>query len=647
MVLSALLLLAASMPAWAQTDEEIEVISQAETQPVDASSVVTVVEIDERLGASAELADALGGVPGTVVRRLGGLGHWSSVSLRGSSARQVEVLIDGVPLNPDGGSAVDLSELPLRAFERVEVYRGGAPELLGGSAVGGSVQLLTGEDVVRSVQVTAGGHAAVRASGLLSAPVGPAGLWLATDLLTNRGDFTAYDDGGTPYSLLDDRVAPRLNNDVHQGAGVARVRVPLGGAKLTLLKVFTAREQGVPGFLWAPSLQVRHHVLRDTLSARVDGALNSTTVSGLLWGGMGLERLEDPVGELGGLVRNASTRLPSVGSRLSARTAWSEHWVSTLSAGLRGQGVVRADPAGGDLAAGRQAWDGMAGVTLHLGSWMLGPSCALYGSSISQDGTRRGALEALPRVGTRLDLGDAMALKANLGRYVRPPDATELFGDSGALVGNPDLSGEVGINADVALVGEVADRFTAEAAWFWVDARDRIAWVQNAQRIARPENLGRALILGAEASASMVWVPAFRTASTLTWTSASNRSQLGAYAGKQLPGVPEWEGSHTTSVGAGRVVVGHTLAATSGSWYDAANWLRAAPRWNQGARVRLVPGRGYWFELEVRNLTDPIAQQVPRNPLDDDGTRAPLAVTDFLGYPLPGRTVWASMGWRG
>ena len=42
------------------------------------------------------------------------------------------------------------------------------------------------------------------------------------------------------------------------------------------------------------------------------------------------------------------------------------------------------------------------------------------------------------RVGTGAQAG--VTLRFNAGRYLRVPDLTELFGDRGALVGNPNLN---------------------------------------------------------------------------------------------------------------------------------------------------------------------------------------------------------------
>ena len=71
------------------------------------------------------------------------------------------------------------------------------------------------------------------------------------------------------------------------------------------------------------------------------------------------------------------------------------------------------------------------------------------------------------------------------------------------MVGNPELTAEVGYNADVGITyfyagSDILNLLRVDAAWFgsWVD--DLIAYIQNSQSTSRPENIAAARILGAE-----------------------------------------------------------------------------------------------------------------------------------------------------
>ena len=79
----------------------------------------------EDLERSASLADALGRLPGVQVRSTGGMGGYSTLSLRGSPSEQVEVRLDGVPLGGSCGSSVDLGPLSLDGLERAQLSQAG------------------------------------------------------------------------------------------------------------------------------------------------------------------------------------------------------------------------------------------------------------------------------------------------------------------------------------------------------------------------------------------------------------------------------------------------------------------------------------------------------------------------------------------
>ncbi|MCY1007511.1 TonB-dependent receptor plug domain-containing protein [Nannocystis pusilla] len=103
----------------------------------------TAIELAAERGArSADgLPEILARSAGATVRSLGGLGQYSALSLRGSSAQQVALFLDGVPLSAGSGGVVNLADLPLDALGAVTIYRGLVPIAYGGAALGGAVDL--------------------------------------------------------------------------------------------------------------------------------------------------------------------------------------------------------------------------------------------------------------------------------------------------------------------------------------------------------------------------------------------------------------------------------------------------------------------------------------------------------------------------
>lgn len=608
---------------------DTEIVVEAPLEPADSSASVTVIEVDEDLPAATDVAAAVGAAPGTAVRRLGGLGDFAAVSIRGSAARQVEVYLDGIPLNPEGVEVVNLSELPIRAFERVEVYRGSAPPELGGSPIGGVIHLITGDR--EGLDLSVGGGSWNTVTGTVSGATSSDGgdVLVVADGLHTEGAFPYLDDRGTASVPDDDVERVRRNNDRQQGTLTLRVR----RGPWTVLSAGLAKESGVPGFTWLPSRQARVRILRELLALGWEHQAENATHQAVVWGRLREEKLSDPAAELSPLPQDYALLIGASGGRFSTR------WAPSRGVAWVGAGEVRTTGLRSDAEwiTGRLAGEGTAGAVIRDASERVAVSPVLQATVIRDAAS--GDVESLgflaPRAGLLVGLTEHLALAANGGRYLRAPDPTERFGNQGVLVGNPDLRPERGLQADLGFRAAAGD-VRGELVGFAGRAVDRIGYLQNAAGLARPANLDAVRTVGAELASQGDPGPVSWTAS-LTWTRALQQSELPAYEGQSVAGIPEWEWHHRLGLGSAAVGAGWTLDATTGTPLDQAGIFVTAPRWIHGANAR-VSWRAATLELDVLNLLDRRTEETPRDPLVDDGTTATRAVTDFFGYPLPGRT---------
>jgi outer membrane receptor protein involved in Fe transport len=243
----------------------------------------------------------------------------------------------------------------------------------------------------------------------------------------------------------------------------------------------------------------------------------------------------------------------------------------------------------------------------------------------------------LPRVGAVARIG-VLAFSANAGTFARPPDPLELFGDRGALVGNPDLAAERGVQLDLGSRWS-RDGAYAELVAFTSWNRDLVAWVQNAQGVARPENVARTFVGGIEAAGGWAGDPAELTANLTAVRAVDTASEL------FVPRVPAFELAAVGALTPDPVRLGADLSLTAGTFADRANVVLQPPRVLVGTTLTFRRGPAA-LELDVRNLLDERTALVPRDPLVDDGVEVPAAIVDFTGYPLPGRTFLLSLRWR-
>lgn len=116
-----------------------------QTQDATLASITVFDRADiERLQAPS-LLDLLRGVPGLAISNSGGAGKVSGVFLRGTEARHVLLLIDGVRVGSATSGTPAFQDLPLEQIERIEIVRGPFSSLYGSDALGGVVQIFTRE----------------------------------------------------------------------------------------------------------------------------------------------------------------------------------------------------------------------------------------------------------------------------------------------------------------------------------------------------------------------------------------------------------------------------------------------------------------------------------------------------------------------
>lgn len=105
-------------------------------------TVITEEEIKEK--NAKNLGEIVEDEAGISYKSYGPLGQAQSIYMRGSTAGQVLVLIDGRPVNDIGtGGGADFTAIPASMIERVEIIRGSGAALYGTGAFGGVINVIT------------------------------------------------------------------------------------------------------------------------------------------------------------------------------------------------------------------------------------------------------------------------------------------------------------------------------------------------------------------------------------------------------------------------------------------------------------------------------------------------------------------------
>jgi iron complex outermembrane receptor protein len=644
----------------------------------ESTAFVTVVRVDTPSARAASVADLVEREAGVRVRAAGGLGSFTSVSIRGADAGEVAVFLDGVPLNRASAAGVDLSQIPADAIERVEIHRGMPPPELGGAALGGAINLITRKSGGGWRSSVGGGSFGARSLGV---GYGFAGRALHGDAQVAyrgaNGDFSYYDYNGTLLDPSDDRTSVRQNNGFDQLAG----DVELGGAagergRFSLGAHGFLKHQGVPA---RGSEGAETHDASFTLGrVLVDGALERRGVAGrgidLRLGAHALfERgaFDNHEGELVGSFKAARTdgETLDVGgeARVSAAVGTSDLFTALFalswerfvphdllapestpapSSRLRAALLVADDiRVRGDRLAVTPA--------LRLDVYSSQTQTALSTTGPQAMGADRTDAFLSPQLGVRWRPISWLTLKASGGRHVRLPTTLELFGDGAFFLGRPALKPETAWSGDAggALEGKAGPiAGFLELAVFGRRVADYIALVSSGHALAA-SNVGDQAFAGVEARGRVRLLDRFALVGGYTWIHATTSSSdtVANAVGKSLPNVPEHKLDVRAEVTLGPVSAFYELAWNSDVWLDAQNVEgHVIPgRALHALGGRIGPSRQVPFALtvEVRNLADLRVVQLPLGGTIHRGETAPYPLVDFYDYPLPGRAVYLTLAW--
>ncbi len=608
--------------------------------------------------------------PSADVRRGGGFGGPTFLSLRGSESWHVRVTLDGIPLNGPASGSFDLGAIPVELLSSATIWRSNAPVWEGAPLPGGHVALESAEAGEPAVIVSGGGGSlgARSAAASVSARPGPVELLAVASYAGAENDFTFFDDNQTPLNFGDDDFSRRVNAHVDQGAGLVRIRARPGGWRLDGLTLFAAENGGVPGL---GSVQARSTSLATTrgivgLRARRPGALGerghiellgSFAVDRVHW--VDLEREVGPGKEderrlsTSSLVRAHLWGWPRDPIRLDLvvdvlldttrhRDVWAyygeRHQRETVGMGAQIEWTTWQERLR-LVAAHRSDW--IDDVSDPLNDTFSGPSI-------------RGFFTHAPSFGVAVDpvATDRVRARvfANAAAGTRAPSFLERFGDRGATVGNAALRAESRrgweAGAEVAAVAGPL-RASGSYAYFARRMRDLIAFIDVGLGYAVPRNLDEATMRGHELAAALTLASVVTLRGHYARLDAQHTTLDSDAYGAPLPRRARDSGGVALEA-AWRWIGGAWRVDAAGvSYADERGGRPIPPRVTHAAELRFdlpLP----WEPRIVGQLSNVLNARVEDVELPDGGAtvRVPRAIADFAGSPLPGRTGFVTLSLR-
>lgn len=447
-------------------------LAQPASQVPASTTVITADEI--ATSGARDLGEVLRNVESLDVSSNGPRGAASFAKIRGSSAEQVLVLLDGIRLNSEQNGTFDLSSLPvsLKDIERIEVVRGPASALYGSAASGGVIQIITRKPETKP----------------------------ATSLYWSEGSYDTRNFGlsqswkpGRVYYRIgasgDRSDGYRDNSDLNQETYNALVGIDLpAGYNVEATGYYLDKKNGVPGSTSWSLANAKQHDRNLFSQMKLSGPAGPLKVIARLIYDRQKSQYEDP----DSFVPEDDTHtLETLGTEI--QTTW-EAGIQALVFGGDFYNDELDSTVNGDQEQDR--WSLFTQYEIEPASWVR----LLAGLRFDDHSDFRSVFS--PRAGLVLFPSESTTVRFSVGKSFRAPTLNDRYWPASFWAeGNPDLDPETAWEYEIGLDQQLRDIGLIGFACFMRDAKDLIQWAEGDDFIWRPYNVNKSRTWGLEANA--------------------------------------------------------------------------------------------------------------------------------------------------
>lgn len=609
----------------------------------DQIGSVSLISVEDAALMQADLGELLSQQPSINIRRFGGMGAYSSISVRGASSEQTTIMINGIPLNPEGSSSVNLSDLPLGAFSTIELYRSHVPLHLQSSSIGGVVNLLPNTDPQQRLSLGGGSFESLTGDIFASTSVKEHNLQIFARHFQTEGDFEFFSTKNTPFNTDDDSYKTRQNNASQQ----QNIFVFDSWKNISLLHNSHLQRGGLAGSinmeLKKTSLQTSRHLssaqwmdVSSLFSHQID-----------LWHLMENYQLDDRGAEIFGGQQWQRQQVQQLGIRGHHQLFYSDHWIPSLGWTSRWEDSKTQNLLQNEI----EIQDNRLISQLQIGSQFFFLADRLEENSALQiyhfHTQEEDTLFLAPKTSILFRYSDQFLAWSSANRSFRPPTMLELHGNQGSMIGNPDLQPETAHTFDTGILWKRNEHMSIQSSYFHRWGQDSIILIQNAQKQSIPKNFTKIRVQGIEQVLNFRPNDWLAWTLGLTWTHSQNLSNIEVQHKKKLPNVPIWNLENQIKVEQKYVSLQYNWSFTDQNYTDATNYYLSPSRSIHNIEFASKLKNPFpEFSFTIRNLTNSITEETllePRQP--NLGTRS-QAISDFIGYPLSGRQIFFTATWN-
>ena len=521
-----------SAPLTIEIDHGIEAVPH-ETGDVDkntSSSFVQTIDASEFKNSQFDLSRIIENSSGIKVRRIGGIGSYSQVSIRGKSSDQVMVYVDGMLVNNASGGSVDLSQIPSNQIARIEIYKDAIPVEFSEASNGGVINIITHRSNNKKSSQFNSSIGSFNTYILGMNHFNHYKNWqfvISSSYITTKNNFSYNYENGTANNPFDDEIQTRKNNDLKQYDIVTKVKYLINEHQEIQYQIeLFKKNKNIPSY--SNSQKTKTLLINDNKFFNIN-YLNrnfyykNIEISTNLKFKQNNSLYDDSEKQIGLIQRLVDQQTKEISSKIYTKyktknyqliNTTSLHYEHlkyddffetentkrnkriTISSALQGNFYfenkkIIISPTGRLF----YAHDNFNGKTLN--------------ESVDLNNIDKSYSTLTSQLGFRYQYWNSTHIKLNIGKYYRLPSYVELFGARGYIGSNESLKPEKGINFDIGFEhlsypkSETFTKLDWNLSLFHSIIDDEITYSFNARGIGKPSNIGKSTISGIENNLSL------------------------------------------------------------------------------------------------------------------------------------------------
>ena len=432
------------------------------------TSFHTVITPDQFEGRITDVATIIAQHSPVQVRDSGGLGSFSTISLRGSSGARLPIYVDGMLMNNNDTGIVDFSSLSTGQIEQIEVYRGIVPMAFSQASIGGAINIRTRRlrEPSANISYGIGSFNTHKLEGNFTNNRNNWRYSISGSHQQSKNNYSYKFNQGTVYNSSDDYITERNHNGFVQNNIHLKVESPLSDVNRFILSINGSEQSNqLPAWNNFHNPETKLDKSTTSLSLKWISRFNSKINSASTFGFQRTKLIySDRLSSLGVGAQFAeyitekgfanlyleyflNNNIVSVNSEISH-----EKYSPTYFIGTRDY----ADSARTTFSTGLQSQSFFFSnkliivPALRIQQYSTSRSkSALYDELNSED------LDYGLQLGLLWQVNSNLKLKNNWSRYIRIPTFIEQYSDAGLSKGNPDLLPEIGRSVDLGFESNI------------------------------------------------------------------------------------------------------------------------------------------------------------------------------------------------